>query len=61
MYLMNWQHYCRDVLRCGLKEPLFLPDSNKFDAVLTGSVIDIDFDGQNEILIGTYGQVMCHK
>lgn len=52
----------RDILHNGLKEPTFLPDSNKFDAVLTGCIIDVDFDGENEILIGTYGQeVLAYK
>lgn len=52
----------RDVLNNGLKDPLFLPDSHKFDAVLTGCILDIDFDGENEILIGTYGQeVLAYK
>ncbi|KAH3856907.1 hypothetical protein DPMN_099502 [Dreissena polymorpha] len=52
----------RDVLKRGLRDHIFLPDSNKFDAILTGCVIDIDFDGENEILIGTYGQeVLAYK
>ncbi|WAR18243.1 KPTN-like protein [Mya arenaria] len=52
----------RDVLRHGLRDPIFLPDSNKFDALLTGCIIDIDFDGENEILVGTYGQkVLAYK
>ncbi|KAL3874054.1 hypothetical protein ACJMK2_037118 [Sinanodonta woodiana] len=44
------------VLQHGLTHPIILPESNKFDAILCGSVTDIDFDGENEILIGTYGQ-----
>lgn len=52
----------RDILHKGLKDPIFLPDSNKFDAILTGCILDIDFDGENEILIGTYGQeVLAYK
>lgn len=52
----------RDVLRCGLQEIVMLPDSNMYDAILTGCIIDIDFDGENEILIGTYGQeVLAYK
>ncbi|KAK3597342.1 hypothetical protein CHS0354_034585 [Potamilus streckersoni] len=44
------------VLQHGFTHSIILPDSNKFDAILCGSVTDIDFDGENEILIGTYGQ-----
>ena len=50
----------RDVLHRQLTDPVFLPESNRFDAILTGCVIDIDFDGENEILVGTYGQVITN-
>ncbi|CAG2255474.1 KPTN [Mytilus edulis] len=46
----------RNVLSNGLKEPLVLPQSNKFDVPLCVCIVDIDFDGCNEIMIGTYGQ-----
>ena len=49
----------RDVAeKRGLSEPLMLPDSDHYDCVMCGCTIDLDFDGENEILIGTYGQVM---
>ncbi|XP_005109877.1 KICSTOR complex protein kaptin [Aplysia californica] len=47
-----------DVVCCGLSQVHHLPYSNSQDVVLCSCVIDIDFDGENEILIGTYGQVL---
>jgi len=41
----------------GLKDPLSLPYSSSWDIPLCACIVDIDFDGKNEILIGTYGQV----
>ena len=34
-----------------------LPHSDLYDSPLCATVADVDFDGQNEILLGTYGQV----
>ena len=51
----------RNVLEKGLIEPLVLTDSEKYDSVLCTHVTDIDFDGQKEILLGTYGQVLFTK
>ena len=48
---------CRNVLTSGVADPVHLLDSNRYDAVLCGCIVDVDFDGENEILIGTYGQV----
>ncbi|CAC5424066.1 KPTN [Mytilus coruscus] len=45
-----------NVLSNGLKAPLVLPQSNKFDVPLCVCIVDIDFDGCNEIMVGTYGQ-----
>ena len=41
----------------GLNDPTLLPGSDNFDVTTCASVVDVDFDGFNEILIGTYGQV----
>ena len=41
----------------GLQDSHCLPDSDSRDAVLSALVADIDFDGQNEVILGTYGQV----
>ena len=38
-------------------DPLLLSESAQYDAVLCVKVADVDFDGENEVLIGTYGQV----
>ncbi|XP_025104068.1 KICSTOR complex protein kaptin-like isoform X2 [Pomacea canaliculata] len=52
----------RDVIGHGLSEVLWLPDSDRYDVALCSLAADIDFDGQNEILIGTYGQeVLVYK
>ena len=34
-----------------------LPQSDHYDSVTCSLVADIDLDGENEILLGTYGQV----
>lgn len=34
----------------------FLPSSDRFDSVLCAHVADINLDGTNELLLGTYGQ-----
>ncbi|KAH9512279.1 hypothetical protein Btru_041373 [Bulinus truncatus] len=47
-----------DVGSCGLSKSYILPLSNTQDVILCSCVADIDFDGENEILIGTYGQVV---
>ncbi|XP_068187152.1 KICSTOR complex protein kaptin [Antennarius striatus] len=52
----------RDVQERGLSQPVYLPDSDQWDAVLCALVIDLDFDGQKELLLGTYGQeLLCYK
>ncbi|XP_053577602.1 KICSTOR complex protein kaptin [Bombina bombina] len=52
----------RNVLQNGLEEQLLLPDSDQFDSVLCAVAADVDFDGEPEILLGTYGQeLLCYK
>ncbi|XP_062844435.1 KICSTOR complex protein kaptin [Trichomycterus rosablanca] len=52
----------RDVERCGLRRPACLVNSDQCDAVLCALLIDLDFDGQLEVLLGTYGQdLLCYK
>lgn len=48
----------RDLLKNGLKlsSQWILPESNKYDCATCGLISDIDMDGRNEILLGTYGQ-----
>lgn len=47
----------RDVQERGLSRSTCLSESDQWDAVLSALVIDLDFDGQKEVLLGTYGQV----
>lgn len=47
----------RDVQEHGLSRSVCLTESDQHDAVLCALVIDLDFDGQKEVLLGTYGQV----
>ncbi|XP_077403517.1 KICSTOR complex protein kaptin [Vanacampus margaritifer] len=52
----------RNVHERGLSQSLCLTDSDQWDAVLCALVIDLDFDGQKEVLLGTYGQeLLCYK
>eukprot|EP01103_Thecamoeba_quadrilineata_P013186 TRINITY_DN3583_c0_g1_i1.p1 TRINITY_DN3583_c0_g1~~TRINITY_DN3583_c0_g1_i1.p1 ORF type:complete len:391 (+),score=77.41 TRINITY_DN3583_c0_g1_i1:24-1175(+) len=53
----------RNVTRKWLEDPLFLFGSS-FDSITSACVADVDFNGYNEILIGTYGHqllVFNHK
>ena len=34
-----------------------LPESDDFDSVTCASIADVDWDGCDEIVMGTYGQV----
>ncbi|XP_018411522.1 PREDICTED: kaptin isoform X2 [Nanorana parkeri] len=52
----------RNILQSGLREQLLLPESDQFDSVLSAVTADVDFDGEPEILLGTYGQeLLCYK
>lgn len=48
----------RNVLKEGFKNQTVLPQSDLFDCALCTCVADLDWDGQNELLIGTYGQAL---
>ena len=48
---------CRDVMKNGLSQQITLENSYNYDSVLCACVADVDFDGLNEIILGTYGQV----
>jgi len=45
-----------DILNKGLDDMSVLNQSDQFDSVTCSCVADIDFDGNNEIILGTYGQ-----
>uniref|UniRef100_A0A669C217 Kaptin (actin binding protein) n=1 Tax=Oreochromis niloticus TaxID=8128 RepID=A0A669C217_ORENI len=52
----------RDVQKHGLSQSTCLLESDQWDAVVCALVIDLDFDGQKEVLLGTYGQeLLCYK
>ncbi|KAF7205640.1 KICSTOR complex protein kaptin [Nothobranchius furzeri] len=52
----------RDLQKHGLSCSSCLSGSDQWDAVLCALVIDLDFDGQKEVLLGTYGQeLLCYK
>ncbi|XP_077336946.1 KICSTOR complex protein kaptin isoform X2 [Lithobates pipiens] len=52
----------RNILQNGLREQVLLPESDQFDSVLCAVTADVDFDGEPEILLGTYGQeLLCYK
>ena len=50
----------RDVGKNGLSAVCLLPKSQVFDCVTCCCVVDLDMDGELELLLGTYGQV-CHE
>lgn len=49
--------FCRNVLENGFNRPLFLPQSHLHDSVLCAEVADVNWDGRNELILGTYGKV----
>ncbi|CAO3702604.1 unnamed protein product [Rhizopus stolonifer] len=52
----------RSIETNGLTTSRALPLSGNFDSVLCSHVMDVDWDGEKEILIGTYGrQVLIYK
>ncbi|KAG2215170.1 hypothetical protein INT46_001446 [Mucor plumbeus] len=52
----------RSIETDGLTTSNTLPLSGNFDSVLCSHVMDVDWDGEKEILIGTYGrQVLIYK
>ncbi|RCH91071.1 hypothetical protein CU097_006189 [Rhizopus azygosporus] len=52
----------RSIKTNGLSVSKPLPLSGNFDSVLCSHVMDVDWDGEKEILIGTYGrQVIIYK
>ena len=46
-----------DIENAGLSLCKLLGDSDGYDTVICSCVADIDMDGENEIILGTYGQV----
>ena len=56
-YIYYFASHSRSVLEKGFGDSLLLPDSDKFDCGMCVHALDVDFDGENELLLGTYGQV----
>ncbi|XP_069681565.1 KICSTOR complex protein kaptin-like isoform X2 [Periplaneta americana] len=51
-----------NVMEQGLRNCFPLPDSEHYDAALCSTIADVDMDGRNEIVLGTYGQeVLVYK
>lgn len=48
----------RNVLQNNLKKAIKLKNSNKHRAIVTALIADVNFDSKNEILLGTYGNVL---
>nr|CAD7259279.1 unnamed protein product [Timema shepardi] len=48
----------RNITVQGFESCYNLPDSDSFDAVMCCLVADIDMDGKQEVILGTYGQEM---
>ena len=44
-------------MREGFERPLITRDSYQHDSVLAVGVADVDWDGKNEIILGTFGKV----
>lgn len=50
--------FLRDIINQGFSNMVTLPDSDDFDCVTCTCIADVDWDGSNEIILGTYGQVL---
>ena len=48
----------RNIINEGFTSMVTLPDSDDFDCVTCTCIADVDWDGRNEVILGTYGQVM---
>ena len=48
--------YIRDVANLQFNRSTVLPESFLHDSIMCGLVADVDWDGINEIILGTYGK-----
>lgn len=48
----------RNVLENNLRNAITLTDSNRHQAIVCALITDVNFDSKNEILLGTYGNVI---
>lgn len=51
----------RNVLENNLRNAITLTDSNRHQAIVCALITDVNFDSKNEILLGTYGNVIDIK
>lgn len=59
---MNIYYNClRNVLKNDLRNAITLTDSNRHQAIVCALITDVNFDSKNEILLGTYGNVIYIK
>lgn len=47
----------RNVLEDGFSQAIVLPSSQRHDSVLCTCVADLNWDGLNELVLGTFGRV----
>lgn len=46
----------------GLSTIYALPKATEYDTILCAEVADVDWDGKNELILGTFGKVCwCNK
>ena len=50
------QHFFQNVIKNGLNSSRTLFRSDDFDCATCATLADVDFDGEKEIVIGTFGQ-----
>lgn len=57
-YELQYKVVCciRDVVNCQFTKSIVLPESCLHDSIMCGMVTDIDWDGTDEIILGTYGR-----
>lgn len=48
--------FIRDVVNFQFNKSIVLPESFLHDSIMCGIVADVDWDGVNEIILGTYGK-----
>lgn len=46
-----------NIISQGFTNMVILPESDEFDCVTCTCIADVNWDGKNEIILGTYGQV----
>ena len=46
-------------MRDGFSQAVLLPSSQKYDSILCSCIADVNWDGLNELALGTFGKVGC--